>query len=59
MYLEQALAQYGKKRTTIAQMREDIKEFDSPIFVEALSSVCFWKFNFMEVYLSTRTNFLC
>ena len=32
-YMEPALVQYGKKRTTIAQMREDIDEFESPIFV--------------------------
>ena len=33
VYMELAIVQYGKNRTTIVQMREDIKEFDSPIFV--------------------------
>ena len=33
VYMKPALVQYGKKRTTIAQMREDINEFESPMFV--------------------------
>ena len=33
VYMEPALVQYGKKRTTIAQMREDIDKFESPVFV--------------------------
>ena len=32
-YMEPALDQYGKKSTTIAQRREEIDVFESPIFV--------------------------
>ena len=31
--MEQALEQYGKKSTTIGQMRQNIKKFKSPIYV--------------------------
>ena len=31
--MEQALEQYGKKSTTIGQMRQNITEFKSPIYV--------------------------
>ena len=31
--MEQALEQYGKKSTTIGQMRQNIDEFKSPIYV--------------------------
>ena len=31
--MEEALEQYGKKSTTIGQMREDIDDFKSPIYV--------------------------
>ena len=31
--MEQALEQYGKKSTTIGQMREDVDEIKSPIYV--------------------------
>ena len=31
--MQQALEQYGKKSTTIGQMREDIDDFKSPIYV--------------------------
>ena len=33
MFMEKALEQYGNKRTTIAQMQEEITEPESPIFV--------------------------
>ena len=31
--MEPALAQYSKKITTLGQMREDISEFESPVYV--------------------------
>ena len=31
--MQQALEQYGKKSTTIGQLRENIKDFESPIYV--------------------------
>ena len=32
-YMEEALEQYGKKSTTIGQMRQDMDEIKSPIYV--------------------------
>ena len=36
--MEQALEQYGKKSTTIGQMRQNITEFKSPIYVACVDS---------------------